>query len=59
MNNTNVQTTADAVKVWTGSLVIGAVVIETTTNFVDAKMTQFATWNEARKAKIAEEATAK
>ena len=59
VNNTNVQTTADAIKVWTGSLVIGAVVIETTTNFVDAKMTQFATWNEKRKAENDKPATEK
>lgn len=59
VNNTNVQTTLDAIKVWTGSLVIGAVVVETTSNYVDAKMTQLAAWNEARKIiKEEEEATA-
>jgi energy-converting hydrogenase Eha subunit E len=57
-NNTNVLTTFDAIKVWTGSIVIGAVIVETTSNYVDAKMIQLATWNEARKAEKEEPTTA-
>jgi hypothetical protein len=59
VNNTNVQTTADVVKVWTGSLVLGAVVVEHTSDYVNTKMDQLAAWNEARKAEKAEPATTK
>jgi hypothetical protein len=48
-NNTTVETTADAVKVWTGSVVIGSMASDAVSNHVNAKIDQVANWFESRK----------
>jgi len=48
-NNTNVVTTADAVKVWTGCFVIGAMVAEQAQKSVDARWNEAAAWYANRK----------
>jgi hypothetical protein len=48
-NNTTVETTADAVKVWTGSLVIGSMVAEQASSHVNRKFDATVNWWEARK----------
>jgi hypothetical protein len=58
-NNTNVVTTADAVKVATGSVVLGAMVVEQASNFTDRQWNNFSEWNEKRKAEEAEKAEEK
>lgn len=49
-NNTNVVTTADAVKVWSGGLVIGAIIMDSATKHVNDRMNELVAWNENRKA---------
>jgi hypothetical protein len=49
-NNTNVVTSADAVKVWTGSIVLGSLIAEHASKHVDARVNSVLAWNEARKA---------
>lgn len=49
-NNTSIETTADAVKVWAGAIVIGSMVAEQAQKHVDTRMNQAQTWWEARKA---------
>ena len=39
-NNTNIVTTADAVRVWGGSLVIGSMVADSAAKHVDARITE-------------------
>lgn len=48
-NNTNVETTADAVKVWTGSVVIGGMVAEHASEHVNRRFDRTVAWFEARK----------
>jgi hypothetical protein len=49
-NNTNVLTTADAVKVWTGSIVIGSIIAEHASKHVNARIDSVLAWNASRKA---------
>ena len=48
-NNVSVVTTADAVKVIAGSIVIGSMVAEKASNHVNDRMDAIAAWNENRK----------
>lgn len=48
-NNTTVETTADAVKVWVGSGVIGMMAADAGSKHVNAKFDSVAAWFEARK----------
>lgn len=50
VNNTNVETTADALKVWTGSIVIGSIVAEHASKHVNNRMNDVAAWYANRKA---------
>lgn len=49
-SNTNVVTTFDAVRVWTGALVIGSMVAEQASIHVNDRMEAVIAWNENRKA---------
>jgi hypothetical protein len=49
VNNTNIQTTADAVKVWTGSIVIGSMIAEQASKHVNERVNAVVAWNESRK----------
>jgi len=49
-NNTNVETTADAAKVWAGSFVIGGMVAEQASEHVDRRIDGLVDWIENRKA---------
>lgn len=53
VNNTNIQTTADAVKVWTGSVVLGSMVAEQVSKHVDRRIDETQAWFASRKAKTA------
>jgi len=53
-NNTNVVTTADAVKVMTGSIVLGSMIAEQASNHVNNRVDAVIAWNESRKAATAE-----
>lgn len=53
VNNTNIQTTADAVKVWSGSVVIGSMVAEQASKHVNERMDAAAAWISSRKAETA------
>jgi hypothetical protein len=44
VNNTNIQTTRDAVKVWTGSVVIGSMITEAASRHVDEKINAVLAW---------------
>jgi hypothetical protein len=48
-NNTSIETTADAVKVWAGAIVIGSMVAEQAQKHVDTRMSQAIAWFESRK----------
>jgi hypothetical protein len=48
-NNTNVETTSDAVKVAVGSLVLGSMIVEQASNHVNRQWDNFYAWNERRK----------
>jgi hypothetical protein len=48
-NNTDVETTADAVKVWAGSLVIGGMVAERASEHVNRRVDGAVAWWGARK----------
>jgi hypothetical protein len=48
-NNVNVATTADAVKVWTGSIVIGSMIAEHASKHVNDRVNAVVAWNESRK----------
>lgn len=50
-NNVTIETTADAVKVACGSIVIGSIVADTASRHVTARMDDLATWYEGRKTK--------
>ena len=54
-NNTTVETTADAAKVWTGSIVIGSMAADAGSKHVSAKVDAIANWWQNRK--TAEETT--
>jgi hypothetical protein len=49
-NNVNVVTTADAVKVWTGSFVLGSIIIEQSSNHIERVASDVAAALEKRKA---------
>lgn len=49
VNNTNVVTTADAVRVWTGAIVIGSMIADQASKHVDERVTAVIAWNQARK----------
>jgi hypothetical protein len=49
-NNTNVATTADAVKVWTGSLVLGSMIVSEASKHVNDRIDVANSWYESRKA---------
>jgi hypothetical protein len=48
-NNTTVETTNDAFKVWTGSIVIGSMAADAGSKHVNAKVDAVVNWFEARK----------
>jgi hypothetical protein len=50
VNNTKILTTADAVKVWTGSVVIGSMISEQAVKHVNGRVDALVAWNAARKA---------
>jgi hypothetical protein len=52
-NNTTVESTADAAKVWAGSCVIGSMVADAASDHVNAKVDAVANWLEKRKAEKA------
>lgn len=47
-NNTNVQTTADAVKVWAGSIVIGSMIAEHASTHVNRRFDEVLAWRKSR-----------
>lgn len=53
VSNTNIQTTADAVKVWSGSVVIGSMIAEQASKHVNTRMDAAADWIASRKADTA------
>lgn len=48
-NNAHVVTTADAVKVWAGSLVLGSMIVEQSSNHIDRLTSEVVAWRESRK----------
>jgi hypothetical protein len=52
-NNTRVETAADAVKVWTGSIVIGSMIAEQAVNHVNSRIDQASAWLKSREAENA------
>jgi hypothetical protein len=48
-NNTNSETTADAVKVAAGSIVLGSLIAEHASNHVNTRIAALATWYNERK----------
>ena len=48
-NNTNIVTTVDAVKVWTGALVLGSMIGEQASNHINRRFDDVVAWNEKRK----------
>jgi hypothetical protein len=52
-NNTNVETTADAVKVATGSIVLGSMIAEQAAKHVNERMDALTAWYLGRKAEVA------
>jgi hypothetical protein len=53
-NNTNVATTADAVKVATGSIVLGSMIADQASKHVNDRINAVVAWNESRKTAPAE-----
>jgi hypothetical protein len=49
VNNTNITTPGDAVKVWTGSIVLGSMVAEHASKHVNGRIDSAAAWFAARK----------
>lgn len=49
VNNTNIQTSADAVKVWCGSIVLGSMLVDSAVKHVDEKVDAVLAWNRNRK----------
>jgi hypothetical protein len=54
-NNTDIVTTADAVKVWTGSIVIGSIIAENASKHVNNKIDAVIAWHEDRKDNVVSE----
>lgn len=54
-NNVNVETTADAVKIWTGTFVIGAMVAEVASKHLNNQMDLVSNWYQGRKTETNEE----
>jgi hypothetical protein len=54
-NNTNIATTADAVKVATGSLVLGSMIVEQASDHVNRQWNNVSEWYENRKTENVEE----
>lgn len=48
-NNVNVVTTADAVKVWAGSFVIGGIVVEQSSNYIERTTNELHNWYKKHK----------
>jgi hypothetical protein len=48
-NNTTIETKLDAVKVWTGALVLGSMISEHASNHVNNRIDSVIAWNEGRK----------
>ena len=49
-NNVAIETTADVIKVWTGSLVLGSMVADQASKHVNEKFDKAVAWAEARAA---------
>jgi hypothetical protein len=49
-NNVNVETTAEAVKVWTGSIVLGSMIVDHASDHLNGRMDAVLAWHESRKA---------
>lgn len=47
-NNTNIQTTPDAVKVWMGSIVIGSMIAEQASKHVNDRIDAVIAWKKSR-----------
>jgi len=47
-NNTTVLTTADAIRVWTGSIVIGSMVADVAAKHVDQRVTEVIEWKNGK-----------
>ena len=47
-NNTTVLSTADAVRVWGGSLIIGSMVADSAAKHVDDRLTEFNEWRQKK-----------
>lgn len=47
-NNTTVETTADAAKVWAGSFVIGGMIVEQASSHVDRRIDGLVAWIDSR-----------
>jgi hypothetical protein len=48
-NNTTIETTADAVKVWSGSVVLGSMIAVQASKHVNERIDAVIAWNEGRK----------
>lgn len=48
VNNTNINTTADAVKVWSGSIVIGSMIAEHASQHVNDRIDSVLAWKRSR-----------
>jgi hypothetical protein len=55
-NNTNVETTAQAVKVWVGGAALAGVMVKQSSDYIEDQATQLRDWLASRKAETAEEA---
>jgi hypothetical protein len=47
-NNVSVLTTADAVKVWAGSLVLGSMMVEQSSNHIERITSEVVAWHKSR-----------
>lgn len=56
-NNTTVVTTVDAVRVWTGSIVISSLIAEHASKHVNERMDTVLAWNEKRTKTVSEVAS--
>lgn len=56
-NNVSVVTTADAVKVWTGSFVIGSMIVEQSSNHIERATADVAHWLKNHKVEVIETPT--
>jgi hypothetical protein len=53
-NNVSVVTTADAIKVWTGSLVIGSMIVEQSSNHIERVYGDVFKWSKTHKIEVIE-----